>query len=146
MGNWRNYWPHLVLHVQKLISEWWNVVEQTNDPQRTTLRLHVTKPAATFLETLREDTGVPKEVALTRIIEWYVSLDPKLRLAVLNRDESTKAELLRLAVAQLSAVGTMPGTLEEAIATADAANARVKELAREYRKMLGEHTSKSKKK
>jgi hypothetical protein len=106
------------------------VVEQDTD-RGTTVRLHVNAKTRSFLDGVRSETGVPKEIALARIVEWYVSLDPKLRLAVLNRDEATKAELLRDALVKVG--GGMAGTLEEAIVAANAANARVQQLAQRYR-------------
>lgn len=58
--------------------------------------------ARAVIEGLRRDTGVPNTEALTRILEWYASLDRKLRLAVLNGDPETRRELAALVAADLA--------------------------------------------
>ena len=51
---------------------------------------------------IRHETGVANVTAMERILEWYSSLDRKLRLAVLNRDAATRDELLSLVVQEMA--------------------------------------------
>jgi hypothetical protein len=71
--------------------------------KRATLSWQVNPEARAILEGLKEETGVPNTESLTRILEWFASLDRKFRLAVLNRDPATRAELARLTLEQWAA-------------------------------------------
>jgi hypothetical protein len=126
---------------QKIFQNGGTVVEPTEDSSRTTARVNLSAAANSFLDSVRQRTGVPKEVALARILEWYVSLSPKLQLAVLNKDEGTRDELLRMALAELAGLPQgeqMPATLDEAIAVAKAGLARVEHIAKVYKRELAE--------
>lgn len=51
--------------------------------------------ARQVIDAIRERTGVPKVTALERILEWYASLEPRFQLAILNKDESVRGDLIR---------------------------------------------------
>lgn len=69
--------------------------------------------AKAIIEGIREDTGVPKTEALTRILEWFAGLDRKLRIAVLTRDPDTRRELTRLVLRDMADLKDA-GDLEDA--------------------------------
>lgn len=81
------------------------VANDTDDSKRGQVILNLSPRANQLVKGIRATTGVPKEVALTQIIEWFSTLDPKLRLAVIVNDEETRSELLRAALIQMVAAG-----------------------------------------
>ena len=89
--------------VEKRISQNGSTLtEPTEDKSaRGKATLNLSAPAKEILDQIREKTGVPKETALTRILEWFAELDPRLRLAVIVNDETTRDELLRTALANM---------------------------------------------
>jgi hypothetical protein len=73
-----------------------------NEPKRENTSVPLNPAARAVVERVREETGIPKVEALARILEWFGSLDRKLRLAVLTRDEETREELTKLVVRQMA--------------------------------------------
>lgn len=92
------------------------------DTPRKNISIGLNPTARDVIERLREDTGVPNTEAMTRILEWFASLDRKLRLAILSRDSGTRDELIRLALREMLGldvaaqhVGGKPITHDEGI-------------------------------
>lgn len=79
-----------------------DVVAEESDQKREVAHVPLNPKAKAIVEDVRKTTGVPKTEALTRILEWYASLDPKLQLAILNRDQATIQELARLVVLKMA--------------------------------------------
>jgi hypothetical protein len=78
------------------------IVEDINDEPREKVNVPLRFEAKTIIENVREQTGVAKTEALTRILEWYAALPVKLRLAILNRDVDTRRELTRLVLSEMA--------------------------------------------
>ena len=97
------------------------------------ISISLVAPARRVVERLREETGVPVTEAMTRILEWYASFDPKFRLAVLNRDPEVRRELTALAMKTMAenpshdfTPPAQPATKTEQAAAAKAAIAGAK--------------------
>jgi hypothetical protein len=71
------------------------------DPKREVVNVPLGPRSRVIVERIRLDTGIPKTEALTRILEWFASLDRKFRLAVLTSDPATREELARIALADM---------------------------------------------
>src|SRR5688500_11170724 len=78
------------------------VADQT-DTKRKTVTLNLNPETREIIEKIKDDTGVAQVVALQRILEWFSGLDRKLRLAILNRDEETRRELIQLVLQEILA-------------------------------------------
>jgi hypothetical protein len=59
--------------------------------------------ARSVVKKIKYDTGVAHTEAMSRILEWYSSLDKKQRAAILSRDEAFRAELVGLLLKQMEA-------------------------------------------
>jgi hypothetical protein len=98
---------------------------------------------------IREDTGIANTEAMERILEWFTGLDRKFRLAILNNDPATRAELARLTLSEM-AVGDAagvdlskpPSSYREVIA----AQRKLLELAEQMGASYEEHIARSKRK
>jgi hypothetical protein len=76
----------------------------TESVKRKGLTVNLTADARTVIESIRDDTGIPNTEAMTRILEWFATLDRKFRLAILNRDEETRRELAGDALSKMAGV------------------------------------------
>lgn len=85
------------------------VVADTEGKSKT---IHITlgPEAREVVEKLRQDTGIPNTEAVARLLEWFAGLDRKFRLALLNRDASTRAELARLTLQDMARENGTPDT------------------------------------
>jgi hypothetical protein len=89
----------------------------TELPEKSkTIGITLNPEARQVIEQIREDTGIPNTEAMTRILEWFASLDRKFRLAVLSRDEETRREL---AADVLSKMAGLDGGAKAFSATAE---------------------------
>lgn len=78
-----------------------------------TLAVNLSSKARAVVDQLRAETGVPATTATERFFEWLMSMPPKFRLAILNRDEAAQDELLVAWVREhLSAKGLTAAALE----------------------------------
>lgn len=73
------------------------VVEDSSEDMlgRKQIRLNLSPAAEKLLRTIRPRTGVIKETALARIVEWFTELHDDLQLAVITDDRSRRDKLLR---------------------------------------------------
>lgn len=107
------------------------IVAEQKQIIRETIHVPLHQSASEVIEGIRDDTGVSKTEAATRIFEWFAGLDRKLRLAVLNRDADTRRELTRLVLAEMAGVEAAdPG------AAAAAADMSIEQAVRIARVML----------
>lgn len=115
-----------------------NLAEMTTESEQKSkgISLNLSPAARQVVDRIRQDTGVPNTEAMTRILEWFSSLDKKLRLAILNKDEETRYLLLREALAQMTGLANenVPATLDEAAITARIGLDRLEHLARTYQR------------
>lgn len=96
----------MICEQKKNIETGTTVVDSNGTSKRGTVKMNLSPRAVEFMETLRKRTTIPRESALTRIIEWFVSLDPKLRLSIITgEDDKTRKELLWIALREMVAGG-----------------------------------------
>ncbi len=78
------------------------IVAEENEESRHVTPIPLVRGAKAIIESLREETGVPKTEALVRILEWFASLPVELRLAVLNRNEDARRRLLKTVIVEMA--------------------------------------------
>jgi hypothetical protein len=74
--------------------------EQSKKRAKKGINLNLTPRARELAEGIRAETGVPSTTALERFLEWLAEQDPKLVLAILNRDQTTQKQLMEDALAK----------------------------------------------
>lgn len=70
--------------------------------KRLAITFSVKASARDVLENLREETGIPNAEALARVLEWFASQEPALRLAILNRRPEVRTALLAPLMAKVA--------------------------------------------
>lgn len=65
-------------------------VENGHNEKPLSLPVNLTPTAKRVIETLREKTGIPAREAMSRLLEWFGRIDPRFRLAILQRDEEAR--------------------------------------------------------
>ena len=78
------------------------MVNDDKYPERIVTQVPLKARASELLNGIRNDTGVSKVEAIQRIFEWFLGLDRKLRLAILNKDVETQRELVRLVLSDMA--------------------------------------------
>jgi hypothetical protein len=78
------------------------------EERNVTISVTLTPRARGVVEKLRADTGIPNTESVARLLEWFAGLDRKHRLALLNGDPATRAELARLSLEQMAAENGPP--------------------------------------
>jgi hypothetical protein len=91
------------------------------DPKER-IGIDLSPAARQIVDSVRERTGVPKVAALERILEWYATLEPRFQLAILNKDESVRADLIRSIIRDYAGAD-MPADPIRAASTMDHAEA-----------------------
>lgn len=91
-----------------------SVISEGVPISRESITIAVAPKAREVMDEIRVQTGVPKAEALTRILEWYANLPTRIRLAILNRNESAKADLVHSTIQEMSTAGLPDNPLESA--------------------------------
>lgn len=82
---------NMLRHAQKILDSFTPV---DTDAKPKSIQLQLSGAAREIVEGLRADTGIPNTEAMARLLEWFASLDRRLRVAILTRDQETIDRLL----------------------------------------------------
>ncbi len=100
------------------------------------------------METIREETGVAKQEAVSRLLEWFAEQSDDVKIAILTRSSDVAGILARNRLAEMAAAkdgANNAMTLDEAIAVLKLATERVEVLSRTYADELREKLKSEKK-
>ena len=103
----------------------------TETRTRSGLPINLTPEARHIVEGIKDETGISKQVAVAKVLEWFAQQHVDVRKAILYGHDAA-AELVKLR----DAADGEPDSLEAVIAEADRANERLKRVAKEAHNAL----------
>lgn len=86
-----------------------------DDPveKRVTMSVNVTEHARGIVDRIKDETGVAKQEAISRILESFADQPPTVRREMLTKGGNAGAELMRLRMGEMIAAGQVdPGTIK----------------------------------
>jgi hypothetical protein len=93
-------------------------VTQQAEEQRSGIKVNLTPAARRVLDDLKEGTGIVKERAVQRILEWFATLPQPVRTAVLMPGGDPTTELVNHRLGEIAAGGAKasPRPVKETVA------------------------------
>jgi hypothetical protein len=89
------------------------IVEEEPVEKRLAMTVHITAKARAIIDGIKEETGIAKQEAVGRFVEWFADQPRSVRREMLTKGGNAGAELMRLRMSEMMAAGQAdPATIK----------------------------------